>query len=214
MTIQHKNITEADLHEPKGVSLATADTVYVADGAGSGDWVKVGPTSLAGVSTDGVAGQFVNVDGAGNFQLTSAPHGHVSFYNLGTPVTITYPSTATKIAPTTVGSGYSRLVSEGTNARLTYTGPDNVVLNISYIVSLDQSSGANRDILVGLYKNGNLLDAQSISTTQTGLKTSLSGGTNDLTATNDYYEVFVTNLGGSGNVNVYALQMNAIIAGA
>lgn len=214
MTIQHKNITEADLHEPKGVSLATADTVYVADGAGSGDWVKVGPTSLAGVSTDGVAGQFVNVDGAGNFQLTSAPHGHVSFYNLGTPVTITYPSTATKIAPTTVGSGYSRLVSEGTNARLTYTGPDNVVLNISYTVSLDQSSGANRDILVGLYKNGNLLNAQSISTTQTGLKTSLSGGTNDLAATNDYYEVFVTNLGGSGNVNVYALQMNAIIAGA
>jgi len=38
MTIQHKNIQEADLHEPKGISTATAGTIYVADGAGSGTW--------------------------------------------------------------------------------------------------------------------------------------------------------------------------------
>jgi hypothetical protein len=38
MTIQHKNISEADLHEPKGVSLATANKVYVSDGEGSGSW--------------------------------------------------------------------------------------------------------------------------------------------------------------------------------
>lgn len=37
---QHKNITEADLHEPKGVSTASVDTVYVADGAGSGAWAQ------------------------------------------------------------------------------------------------------------------------------------------------------------------------------
>ena len=38
MTIEHKNITEADLHEPKGVSSANTGQVYVADGLGSGDW--------------------------------------------------------------------------------------------------------------------------------------------------------------------------------
>jgi len=214
MTIQHKNITEADLHEPKGVSLATADTLYVADGAGSGTWEKIAPTSLAGVTTNGVAGQFVGLDGTGNFQLASAPHGHISFYNLGTPGVITYPSTATKVSVVTVGSGVSGLISEGTNSRLTYTGTDSVVLNISYVISLDQTSGSNRDILVGLYKNGVLLDAQSVSTTQTGLKTTLTGGINDLAATNDYYETYVTNLGGSGDVNVYAFQMTTIIAGA
>ena len=36
--IQHKNIAEADLHEPKGASTAAVDTVYVSDGAGSGAW--------------------------------------------------------------------------------------------------------------------------------------------------------------------------------
>jgi hypothetical protein len=38
MTILHVNIADADRHEPKGISTATAGQVYVADGAASGDW--------------------------------------------------------------------------------------------------------------------------------------------------------------------------------
>ena len=38
MTIQHAALTGADLHEPKGITTATAGQVYVADGSGSGDW--------------------------------------------------------------------------------------------------------------------------------------------------------------------------------
>lgn len=38
MTIQHKLITDPDIHEPKGVAAAAANKVYVSDGAGSGDW--------------------------------------------------------------------------------------------------------------------------------------------------------------------------------
>ena len=36
--MQHKSITDPEIHEPKGISTATEGTVYVADGAGSGDW--------------------------------------------------------------------------------------------------------------------------------------------------------------------------------
>jgi hypothetical protein len=36
--VEHRNLTGASLHEPKGVSGASSDTVYVADGAGSGAW--------------------------------------------------------------------------------------------------------------------------------------------------------------------------------
>ena len=39
--IQHKNITDPNIHEPKGVALAAVDTVYVATGSGSGVWKKV-----------------------------------------------------------------------------------------------------------------------------------------------------------------------------
>jgi hypothetical protein len=48
--VAHKNLTGADLHEPKGVAAATADHVYVADGAGSGTWQKVTSASLDATS--------------------------------------------------------------------------------------------------------------------------------------------------------------------
>jgi hypothetical protein len=38
---QHSALTGSDLHEPKGAAGASVDTVYVADGAGSGTWVKI-----------------------------------------------------------------------------------------------------------------------------------------------------------------------------
>lgn len=37
-TTIHKNLTGADLHEPKGAAAALAGQVYVADGLGSGAW--------------------------------------------------------------------------------------------------------------------------------------------------------------------------------
>lgn len=38
MTTVHRNLTGADLHEPKGADTALAGRVYVSDGAGSGSW--------------------------------------------------------------------------------------------------------------------------------------------------------------------------------
>jgi hypothetical protein len=35
---QHSEISDPDIHEPKGITAAAAGTVYKADGAGSGDW--------------------------------------------------------------------------------------------------------------------------------------------------------------------------------
>lgn len=41
MTINHKDIVDPDIHEPKGIGSASASTVYKADGAGAGSWVKI-----------------------------------------------------------------------------------------------------------------------------------------------------------------------------
>lgn len=43
---EHSTLTGADLHEPKGVETASAGTVYVSDGAGSGTWILLPATSL------------------------------------------------------------------------------------------------------------------------------------------------------------------------
>jgi hypothetical protein len=39
--VEHVDIVDPEIHEPKGVASASVDTVYVADGAGSGTWQKV-----------------------------------------------------------------------------------------------------------------------------------------------------------------------------
>lgn len=63
-TIQHSALTGADLHEPKGAAGASANTVYVATGAGSGTWKKVVPGDS--VDATGVdQGQLLTADGAG-----------------------------------------------------------------------------------------------------------------------------------------------------
>lgn len=49
----HKDLTGTDLHEPKGAAAASANTVYVADGAGSGTWSQV-PSSAIGSSVKNI----------------------------------------------------------------------------------------------------------------------------------------------------------------
>lgn len=45
-TIEHSELPDNLLHEPKGASTAAAGTVYIADGAGSGSFQKLPTTSL------------------------------------------------------------------------------------------------------------------------------------------------------------------------
>ena len=63
MALEHATLTEAYLHEPKGISTATAGKVYVADGAGSGDWVL--PSGSA-------YGELYITGGATSFTLAAA----------------------------------------------------------------------------------------------------------------------------------------------
>ena len=43
-TIEHSTLTTGELHEPKGVATAATNSIYVANGAGSGTWT---PTPFA-----------------------------------------------------------------------------------------------------------------------------------------------------------------------
>lgn len=40
MAVEHVNITDPEIHEPKGVASASAGQIYTADGAGSGNWAS------------------------------------------------------------------------------------------------------------------------------------------------------------------------------
>lgn len=74
---QHVDIADPDIHEPKGVSTALANTAYVANGSGSGVWKKIGSTILQGLTGDaGVANLKVLTDGSGGFRtVTDSVYG-------------------------------------------------------------------------------------------------------------------------------------------
>ena len=213
-TIAHKNIPSAQSHEPKGIETAVNKTLYVANGSGSGSWAKIGPQSLSNISTNGVAGQFVAVDGAGNFVLASAPSGGIYFYNISTPYTLTYPSVFTKAAPTTVALGSPTLITEGTNARLTYVGTTSVSLSLNAVISLDQATGSSRDIQAAIYKNGAVVNgSHGIISVTSGDKHMLHCQADVSAVQNDYFEVFVKNDGASGDVRIYTFSLHVSTAG-
>jgi hypothetical protein len=55
----HSALTGSDLHEPIGVAAASADTVYVADGAGSGTHQKVAAGQISTTSVKNVNKVFI-----------------------------------------------------------------------------------------------------------------------------------------------------------
>tara|TARA_R100001463_G_scaffold4162_5_gene15954 strand:+ start:2181 stop:2750 length:570 start_codon:yes stop_codon:yes gene_type:complete len=177
MTIQHKLITGADLHEPKGVASASNKTVYVANGSGSGAWSTIATDSLA------------------------LPKGKFYFYNTSSPYTLAHSSSTAKVAPTTVASGYGSLVTEATSARLTYTGTPTTIVKLDYDVSLSQSSGADRDIMVSIHRNGTVIPgSQSVVTSVTGDLVQMAGSCFYNAATNDYFEIYAQNTSSSGDM--------------
>lgn len=179
----HSGLTaSSDIHVCKGATTATVGTTVIADGAGGQSF------------------------GYGN------AHGGCYFSNIGAPATVTAPSAYTKVAPTTVANGAAVEWTEGTNARLTYTGTATLDALLTISVSASQASGANRDLNFSIYKNGSAITGtETVVTTVTAVKehVSMSFFIPNL-ATNDYIELYVKNAGGAENVSIYSLNINAV----
>lgn len=50
MARAHSALTGNNIHEPKGANTASANTVYVADGLGSGNWQKISTAQVATIN--------------------------------------------------------------------------------------------------------------------------------------------------------------------
>lgn len=99
MTIQHKLIADADLHEPKGVASAASGKVYQANGSGSGTWVYPPGKAHAEIYIDaGVTAQTLSgssayaklnpstewTAGVSNVLTVSAANGTITLTEAGT----------------------------------------------------------------------------------------------------------------------------------
>lgn len=208
MAVQHSAIADANLHQPKGAATAAANETIHADGAGATSWEKVSPPHLSGLTANGSVGQHIDSNGDGTFSMAYLPHGSVYFNNYGTPYVQTYNAAYAKIGATTTVSGTPVGFTEATTNRLTYTGATRPHFKVSWSLSLDQATAANRDISIAVYKNGSVVaNSEAHTTTVSGDKKNLSGFSDVDLAVNDYLELWILNRGGSGNMNIYSLVL-------
>lgn len=203
MTIEHSDIVDPYVHEPKGISTASEGEIYIADGLGSGAWSPNVP--IGGDAA--LAGQYFVSNGTGGGSWVKDPYGFIYFENIISPYSLTYPATFTKIAPTTIAPGVSYLVTEGTDSKLTYLGSGEI-MDILCNLSVDQTSGSDRDLQFSIYKNGvHIPGSSAIITTASASKRFISLSAAALLETNDYIECYVKNNGASGDVRVYTFTL-------
>lgn len=147
MAVQHRVITDPEIHEPKGAATAPNGTVYLANGSGSGAWGRVKATTLQGINSDTLADRVVLTDGAGGFKLE----------NQGSFGTIYSNGNATNW-----NSGALRNVSV-TDNKLVITIPGHYLLVGSYAASGTSGSepDANDSFQVRMLINGTRLDARA-----------------------------------------------------
>jgi len=80
---QHNALTGASLHEPKGVAAASVDTLYAADGSGSGTYRKIthasmDKTSVKNVNLIYLTYEIVDVSTAKSFWLPCPVAGKIT----------------------------------------------------------------------------------------------------------------------------------------
>jgi len=182
--VQHATLTaSSDIHVCKGADTAAVGQLPFFDGAG------------------------------GQVNAYSNPHGMCYFVDstLAAPYVLTYPAAYTKLAPTTIAGGISIEVTEGTNARITYTGAYATKARVVCNITLDQSVGANRDIGLKIYKNGSpIAGAEVFITAPSGLKQALTTIYDVSLVQNDYIECYAKNFGASGDINIYSFVLTLI----
>jgi hypothetical protein len=164
MAVNHASLTDPELHEPKGIASANDGDVYIADGAGSGEWKQ------------------------GHFYFG----GFIGF-NASSPYSLSVGTTDTIINPTfTVADNFGFTGVTTPNARIVYDGNGPIHVGVDFIASIKQSSGGSKDIQLVLLKNGvALAGSRQITTAPNGVWQKLSIHFNDLIDEDDFFEVAV-----------------------
>lgn len=133
--IEHSAITEANLHEPKGVSTAAVNKVYVANGSGSGTWQKVDVAQINGLN-------------ATIAEINSATDISARAVAAGATLTIVEATHAGKLIKldTAAGSVVTLPVPTGTGAEYTFTVTVLATSN-SHIIKVANVNGVMRGVI-------------------------------------------------------------------
>lgn len=163
--VNHSTLTDPYLHEPKGVATASSGSVYVADGAGSGDWSKA----------------HAHINGYIPFDPVTPAYQH----SVTTGYTVLDPTFSTTLLDDFTGVATP-------NARLVYTGTDPLTAFCDLSFNFKNASGTDHDLEVVFYQNGSVMNGGQIIVTCVAGEWR-SATLKDMTTlnTNDYLEIFL-----------------------
>lgn len=162
--VNHSSLSDPYLHEPKGISTALPGQIYVADGAGTGNWVE----------NSRAFGGYLSFS-------TSSPYAH----SVTTSDTVINPSLSVS-----TNNGFTGLASP--NARVRYDGSETINASLDGFFSIQQSSGSAKQVQMVFYKNGvELTGSRMICTVASGEWRNIPIQFNTTLATNNYIEVFI-----------------------
>tara|TARA_Y100001973_G_scaffold106665_1_gene186291 strand:+ start:12838 stop:13506 length:669 start_codon:yes stop_codon:yes gene_type:complete len=148
MAVEHRDLPESGLHEPKGASLAASDRVYISDGAGSGTWAKVDADTLQGVISNATAaGLRVVTDGSGGFTTEPTPASSYGTMNLTNNTTVK-ALTAASDATLNTNTDYTKLdISLEYDSLVNMTsGTGSLVLQASGVYAVDFWAGVKSSV--------------------------------------------------------------------
>lgn len=162
MSIQHKNIPDSELHEPKGVASALNRTVYAANGSGSGAWRRL---SEADFDFTTKANNKFGWNYRKDDQYSSASplaisagvktlmpnNGANPLTDLTRPLGITY--TATQFTPTALNASYLIRVACKVKAAATAGVPYTFKITLEGGSPASQFAGQDQFIKGGGYEN-------------------------------------------------------------
>jgi hypothetical protein len=165
VNVNHSTLTDPYLHEPKGVSTASANEVYVANGSGSGAWKTVQ--------------KYVN--------------GYVPFDAVTPAYQHSVTTSFTPLNPTFSISEVEGWVGEASpNARLKYTSAETIVTSTNFTISFKNNSGTLRNLEIVFYKNGSVMNGGHIIASAVSGEWKQATLTDIGTfSTNDYLEIYV-----------------------
>lgn len=136
----HRDLPDSELHEPKGVVSASGGDVYVADGAGGGDWKNNFAYGMLTINSD----KTFSVTGATDTTLNS-DSDYVAFSSTG----LWSSATGYEASFDTAG---------------TITLPNAGFYEISLYVSLETNTANNTNIAFKFGQNGVLSDTKLVDT--------------------------------------------------
>lgn len=131
--VQHSSLTDPNLHEPKGISTATGDQVYISNGSASGTWTNVNRTPGTGW------GQYSNSVYVNTTYLTITDAGVIIPFDTNVNVTQ---------LPITLAGVTSPLMDLSTETLLFVSAGDMHAITLSYFIAATTGNPTFMDLIL------------------------------------------------------------------